>query len=464
MYKRLSLSLSHTKRVPVFFINKILPRPPPRTEMLAGLVHGGPVLSGAALLWACVGLFPVPSLRAHAAVVFALHWAMFLPSTFEAPQRSIRVADWARSVAMCATLLCVAVGLARVAGSEESAGLISVGGGMRQWVGKCVVASALVSFWAVVRTLIIGKGRRQFPHWHHGMTHSSCFLTCSVQAAFVFVQGAPLWLLTSQPPISDKSGSAQQILYDFSALDVLAIAVWAAGLIMAWTADTQRQQFAREAQEKGDKALMSAVKTQLTMDGLWAYCRHPDYFGAVLVWSGIAFFCVDKSMTYTAIFGSGSNIEATAAAPGNHEVLLSLLVHAASPMCTLALLSLVAARGLESEQRRKLHQLPWYRSYVADTPLLVPNAFIGRQQSSLEAERDADRNSFHQPSELGRYKSSRADTILEALAASKKKKIEARDAMRGEKQRARKHQQRSKTPVAAAGSARRKKKKRVHVQ
>ena len=124
-------------------------------------------------------------------------------------------------------------------------------------------------------------------------------------------------------------------------------------------------------------------------------------------------------------------------------------------MCTLALLSLVAARGLESEQRRKLDQLPWYRSYVADTPLLVPNAFIGRQQSSLEAERDSDRNSFHQPSELGRYKSSRADTILEALAASKKKdRGEGRD--EGEKQRARKHRA-LETPVAAWECRRKKK-------
>ena len=148
----------------------------------------------------------------------------------------------------------------------------------------------------------------------------------------------------------------------------------------------------------------------------------------------------------------------------------SLLLHAASPVCTLALLGLVTASGLERDQRRKLDQLPWYRSYVADTPMIVPNITCTRPVSSLEAERDADRNTFHQPSELGRYKSSRADTILEALAASKKKKIEAREAAKAEQFRDRKNKQkqRSKTPDAAVGSARnrvgKKKKKRVLVQ
>jgi protein-S-isoprenylcysteine O-methyltransferase Ste14 len=470
-----------------------------------------PVASAALLLWACVSAFPHQGLRAHAAVAFALHWALFLPSTStrrdDAPFGGRchllgNTTGWGAAAGL-ATLFNVALGLARLAGAAAG-----TGSSARWWAGKYLAAAAMVSVWAVVRAVVVANGRRWFPHWRHGMTHHQRFLSCSVQAAFVFAQGAPLWLLASRAPTgagddassssssssSDSDSSSSDSSSDsnafwscsLSTVDALAVATWMAGIGAVVVADAQRRRCAQEAREDGDKALVASANMQVTVGGLWKYCRHPDYFGAAMVWLGVALFCMDESVASVALFGGGSggsggsstarpttaihNLR-QASLQSREEALFTLLLHFASPVCTLALLGLVTARGLELDQRRKLDQIPWYRSYVADTPMLLPYLLCARRVSSLEAERDADRNAFHQPSELGRYKSSRADTILEALAASKKKKIEAREAANAEQFRDRKNKQklRAKTPDAAAGSARRRggkktKKNRVVVQ
>ena len=69
-------------------------------------------------------------------------------------------------------------------------------------------------------------------------------------------------------------------------LDVIAVGIWAAGVLIESAADYQLYAFSRKASNRG-KVLDS---------GVWRYTRHPNYFGEFLVWWG--FFLIAAGSGY----------------------------------------------------------------------------------------------------------------------------------------------------------------------
>jgi steroid 5-alpha reductase family enzyme len=66
----------------------------------------------------------------------------------------------------------------------------------------------------------------------------------------------------------------------FTALDILGTIVWAIGFVFEWIGDWQLARFKADPKNRGK-----------VMDrGLWAWSRHPNYFGEFLIWWG--FFLV----------------------------------------------------------------------------------------------------------------------------------------------------------------------------
>lgn len=63
----------------------------------------------------------------------------------------------------------------------------------------------------------------------------------------------------------------------FSAWTTAGIAVWAAGFVIETAADLQLRRHTRNPANKG----------VLLTTGLWAWSRHPNYFGEALLWWGI---------------------------------------------------------------------------------------------------------------------------------------------------------------------------------
>lgn len=57
----------------------------------------------------------------------------------------------------------------------------------------------------------------------------------------------------------------------------LGLLVWLCGFVMEITADEQLRRFKQKAENKG----------KLMTEGLWAWTRHPNYFGEALTWWGI---------------------------------------------------------------------------------------------------------------------------------------------------------------------------------
>ena len=65
---------------------------------------------------------------------------------------------------------------------------------------------------------------------------------------------------------------------DFSGLAAVGAAVWAAGFAIEVISDTQKSAFRAKPENKG----------RFIDVGLWAWSRHPNYFGEITLWVGIA--------------------------------------------------------------------------------------------------------------------------------------------------------------------------------
>lgn len=62
-----------------------------------------------------------------------------------------------------------------------------------------------------------------------------------------------------------------------TALDLIGLTVWLAGLLIESVSDYQMSRFKKNPEHKG----------KIIMTGLWKYSRHPNYFGEILLWWGI---------------------------------------------------------------------------------------------------------------------------------------------------------------------------------
>ena len=75
-----------------------------------------------------------------------------------------------------------------------------------------------------------------------------------------------LVILTTQEPES------------FDAFAVIGICLWVLGFAIEVVADQQKKTFRRDNRNDG----------KFISTGLWAWSRHPNYFGEILLWMGIA--------------------------------------------------------------------------------------------------------------------------------------------------------------------------------
>ncbi len=116
-------------------------------------------------------------------------------------------------------------------------------------------------------------------------------------------------------------------------LDYLGIVVWVIGFLFEALGDWQLARF------KADITNKKRVMDQ----GLWAYSRHPNYFGEILIWWGI--FLI------------------TLATPSSLWTVISPII------ITTVLLKMT---GVTLMEKAIVHTRPKYRDYMARTNALVP--------------------------------------------------------------------------------------------
>ena len=146
-------------------------------------------------------------------------------------------------------------------------------GGVHGWRG--LLACLLVSVWGLRLAWHIharNKGKVEdyrYQQWRNEW--GSWFYLRSYLQVYL-LQGALLFLIVLPVLVMNKGvGSG------FTLLDGIGLAVWLLGFYFEVVGDAQLAQFIQHPDNKG----------KLMQSGLWAYTRHPNYFGEVTQWWGI---------------------------------------------------------------------------------------------------------------------------------------------------------------------------------
>lgn len=151
-------------------------------------------------------------------------------------------------------------------------------------------------------------------------------MTWALQALWAFLTAAgALAIITAE---GDES---------FDAFAVVGIALWIVGFVIEVVADTQKSAFRADPANAG----------RFISTGIWAWSRHPNYFGEIVLWFGVA-------------------IMALPILEGWRFVTL------ASPVFVFVLLTRIS--GVPMLERRGLKQWgdePAYQAYLESTPALV---------------------------------------------------------------------------------------------
>ena len=152
------------------------------------------------------------------------------------------------------------------------------------------------------------------------------FFTWSLQGLWVLITAAcALAAITAKGDVP------------ISAIDLFAIALWTVGFSIEVVADKQKRHFRK-----------SAGGNEFIHTGMWARSRHPNYFGEILLWVGIALLALPVLSGWQ----------------------LATLI---SPVFVYLLLTRVSGVPLlEKKADSKWGGQPEYEKYKANTPVLIP--------------------------------------------------------------------------------------------
>ncbi len=149
-----------------------------------------------------------------------------------------------------------------------------------------------------------------------------------------------LWVtITLAPALAAITSGARPPL---GVLGVAGLAVWAGGFAFEVTADAQKSRFKADPANRG----------RFISTGVWAWSRHPNYFGEIVLWIGVALL----------------------AAPALRGWQWATLV---SPVFVFLLITRVSGVPLlEKKADERWGGEEDYEVYKSQTPVLVPRPFV----------------------------------------------------------------------------------------
>ena len=126
--------------------------------------------------------------------------------------------------------------------------------------------------------------------------------------------------------------------HKFSLISAIGITIWIIGFVIEIIADHQKSRFRAQPQNK----------ERFITSGLWAYSRHPNYVGEIMLWFGIALIALPMLQSWQYI---------------------SLI----SPIFVYILLTYISGVSLLEEKAQKRWGTdPSYMAYCQNTPILFP--------------------------------------------------------------------------------------------
>ena len=283
----------------------------PIVESLVAIVAA--LLVAAGVAWAGsqggITVAGLPLLALAGAVAFVIQWIVFVPSY------RAQTEHW-YDLTGSLTYLAVAIGTLLLAGRFDA---------------RSLLLALLVSIWALrlgsylYRRIQKAGADTRFDDIKPSFVRF--LMAWTLQGLWVFLTlAAALAAMTaaSAPPLG--------------LLGWLGAAVWAGGFAIEAVADAQKQAFRADPTNKG----------RFIQSGLWAWSRHPNYFGEILLWTGVALIALP-------------------ALSGFQYVTLI------SPLFVYLLLTRVSGVPmLEARADERWGDEPAYQAYKARTPVLFP--------------------------------------------------------------------------------------------
>ena len=261
-----------------------------------------------------VAISTIPLFAICASVGFILHWAVFIPSYLLQTEHYF---DLTGALSYISTITLAAY----LHPLLDLRGLII-----------CV----LISIWAVrlgsflfMRIKRAGQDRR----FIESKTRFWQFL-------YIWTMGGAWVFITMAAGLAAITSMTQRPLGIFA---IAGVFLWLVGFSIEVVADRQKTKF-RQLPENADHFITS---------GLWAYSRHPNYFGEILLWLGITVIALPTLVGW------------------QYVTLVSPIFVA------LLLIKVSGVRLLEADAKDRWGSDPNYQYYVNNTPVLVP--FIGKR-------------------------------------------------------------------------------------
>ncbi|MCH2577273.1 MAG: DUF1295 domain-containing protein [Pseudomonadales bacterium] len=261
-----------------------------------------------------VAISTIPLFAICASVGFILHWAVFIPSYLLQTEHYF---DLTGALSYISTITLAAY----LHPLLDLRGLII-----------CV----LISIWAVrlgsflfMRIKRAGQDRR----FIESKTRFWQFL-------YIWTMGGAWVFITMAAGLAAITSMTQRPLGIFA---IAGVFLWLVGFSIEVVADRQKTKF-RQLPENADHFITS---------GLWAYSRHPNYFGEILLCLGITVIALPTLVGW------------------QYVTLISPIFVA------LLLIKVSGVRLLEADAKDRWGSDPNYQYYVNNTPVLVP--FIGKR-------------------------------------------------------------------------------------
>ena len=245
---------------------------------------------------------------------FLVHWIIFIPSFLAKTEKFY---DITGTLAYLITLY-----LASVLTSYSSGASLEP---------RTFIIIGMVSFWALrlgiflfIRVLKVGEDRR---FREAKKSFSKYLVWWTMSALWVFLTTANALTLI----VNNKKLVNQPIFY-------LGLLIWFIGILFEIIADEQKRRFRLNEKNRG----------KYISSGLWSISRHPNYFGEIILWIGIAIISLPTLSGF------------------QYVTLIS-------PLFIYLLLTRISGVNLlEESSDKKWGDLPEYERYKKETPVLVP--------------------------------------------------------------------------------------------
>ncbi|PPQ65756.1 hypothetical protein CVT26_000357 [Gymnopilus dilepis] len=191
----------------------------------------------------------------------------------------------------------------------------------------------------------------------------------------IWTVSLPLTILNS-PAVSDLASSGSNPKFGTSR-DIAGIIIWTLGFVIETVADAQKYHY------KANKIIPRSQPTNvipfptyfvekcLTVRGLWAWSRHPPYFGEIMCWWGIWILCLSPTTNGQLPSSSRAAQYGSIVSPIFTLVLLMFGSGVPTAEKPTAKRFFVLSKGQNS---REEHAAAWenYQEYLRKTSILIP--------------------------------------------------------------------------------------------